>query len=121
MLPRRCAKPPVANRAVERNMREICARLDAMEIKQRRSLDAGEVSDTKSEKREVEEDVAHNSLEERLLKAVVKLGDKEKIVIPMYEGNLDVEEFLDWIRAMEKYFDYEDVDEEKKVKHVALG
>jgi DNA-directed RNA polymerase specialized sigma subunit len=91
MLPRRCAKPPVANQAVERKMREIHARLDAMETKQRRSLDAGDVSDTKRKKREVEEDVANNSLEEHLLKAVVKLGAKEKIVIPMYEGNLDVE------------------------------
>jgi hypothetical protein len=29
------------------------------------------------------------------LKAVVKLGDREKIDIPMYEGNLDDEELLD--------------------------
>jgi hypothetical protein len=36
----------------------------------------------------------------------------------MYEGNLDTEELLDWIRSMDKYFDYEDIDEEKKVKHV---
>ena len=38
--------------------------------------------------------------------------------IPVYEGNLDVEELLDWIRALEKYFGYEDVKEDKKVKHV---
>jgi hypothetical protein len=31
--------------------------------------------------------------------------------IPMYEGNLDVEE-------LHKYFDYEDIEEDKKVKHV---
>jgi DNA-binding transcriptional regulator WhiA len=37
---------------------------------------------------------------------------------PMYEVNLDVEELLDWIRALDKYFDYEDVEEDKKVKHV---
>jgi hypothetical protein len=36
----------------------------------------------------------------------------------MYEGNLDVEEFLDWIRSMDKHFNYEYVDEEKRVKHV---
>jgi hypothetical protein len=38
--------------------------------------------------------------------------------IPMYEGNLDVEELLDWIRALDKYFDYEDVEEDIKGKHV---
>jgi DNA-binding transcriptional regulator WhiA len=36
----------------------------------------------------------------------------------VYEGNLDVEELLDWIRALDKYFYYEDVKEDKKVKHV---
>jgi hypothetical protein len=35
----------------------------------------------------------------------------------MYEGNLDVEELLDWIREMDKYFDYEEFDDGKKVKH----
>jgi hypothetical protein len=29
----------------------------------------------------------------------------------MYEGNLEVEELLDWIHAMENYFDYEDIEE----------
>jgi hypothetical protein len=38
--------------------------------------------------------------------------------IPMYEGNLDVEEMLVWFRDLDKYFDYEDVEEDKKVKHV---
>jgi hypothetical protein len=45
------------------------------------------------------------------------LGAIPKIDIPMYEGKLDVEELLDWIQAMDKYFDYEDIDEEKKVRH----
>ena len=35
----------------------------------------------------------------------------------MYEGNLYFEELRDWIRALDKYFDYEDVEEDKKVKH----
>jgi hypothetical protein len=51
-----------------------------------------------------------------LLKVVVKLGARENTKIPMYESNLDADELLDWIRSMDKYFDYEDVDEEKKVK-----
>jgi DNA-binding transcriptional regulator WhiA len=38
--------------------------------------------------------------------------------ILVYEGNLDVEELMDWIRALDKYFDYEDIEEEKNVKHV---
>jgi hypothetical protein len=66
---------------------------------------------------EVEEVEAEDVAEERLLKVVVNLGAREKIDIPMYEGNLDTEELLDWIRAMEKYFDYEYFNKDKKVKH----
>jgi hypothetical protein len=45
------------------------------------------------------------------------MGAKEKMDIPVYEGNLDVEEILDWMRALDTYFDYEDVEEDKKFKH----
>ena len=45
------------------------------------------------------------------------MGAREKMDIPVYEGNLDEEELLDWIIALETYFDYEDVKEDKKVKH----
>jgi hypothetical protein len=48
------------------------------------------------------------------------MGAKVKMDIPVYEGNLDVEEPLDWIRALDTYFDYEDVEEDKKVKHVFM-
>jgi hypothetical protein len=65
----------------------------------------------------VEEYERENVVEECLLREVVRLGARAKIEVPMYEGNLDVEELLDWIRSMEKYFDYEDVDEEKRVRH----
>jgi len=40
-----------------------------------------------------------DTVEECLLKVVVKIGAREKMEVPMYEGNLDVEEMLDWIRA----------------------
>ena len=48
----------------------------------------------------------------------MKLGSRAKINIPMYEGNLDAKDLLDWIRSMDKYFDYEYVDELRKVRHV---
>ena len=60
------------------------------------------------------EDVA----QECLFRVVARIGAGDKMDIPMYKGNLDIEELLDWIRALDKYFDYEDVEEDKKVKHV---
>jgi hypothetical protein len=53
-----------------------------------------------------------------LLREVARLGGRAKIEVPMYEGNLDDEELLDWIRSMDKYFDYEYIDEERRVRHV---
>jgi hypothetical protein len=51
-----------------------------------------------------------------MMRVVVRLGGRAKIEVPMYEGNLDAEELLDWIRSIEKHFNYEDVNEERKVK-----
>ena len=82
-------------------MRELRAILEAMEEAQRRALDAGDINDAESEEVEVEA-AWENVSEERLLKDVVKLGAREKIDIPMYEGNLYAEELLDWTSSMDK-------------------
>jgi hypothetical protein len=67
---------------------------------------------------EGEEVAVKDVVDERLFRVVARIGAREKMDIPMYEGSLDVEEILDWIRALDKYFDYEDVEEDRKVKHV---
>jgi len=43
-----------------------------------------------------------------------------KVEIPEFEGKLDPEEFLDWLHTVEHVFEYKDVQEDKKVKLVAL-
>ena len=45
------------------------------------------------------------------------MSSKTKLDIPVYEGSLDAEELLDWIRALDTYFDYEDIEEDKKVRY----
>jgi hypothetical protein len=90
-----------------------------METVQRPRVDTGEFSDS-----EVEEEAGHeeevtseDSSTERLIKAIARMSSKKKMDIPVYEGNLDAEELLDWIRALDTYFDYEDIEEDKKVRH----
>jgi hypothetical protein len=120
-MPPRRRDRPMPDPAVEREMRELRARLDAMETTQRRTVDAGDISEAESENEaghEGEEVAVEDAADERLFRVVARIGAREKMEIPMYEGNLDVEELLDWIRALDKYFDYEDVEEDKKVKHV---
>lgn len=45
---------------------------------------------------------------------------KMKIGIPTFNGKLDVEVFLDWIKDVANFFNYMDTPEEKKVKSMAL-
>ena len=40
--------------------------------------------------------------------------------ISEFEGQLDLEDFLDWLQTMEKILKYKDVSKDKKVKLVAL-
>jgi hypothetical protein len=113
----------VQNPEVERDLHNIHARLVDMEIRQRCTTDVGDISESENE-----DDAGHGEEEipvedaanERLLKAVARMGAKAKMDIPVYEGNLDVEELLDWIRALDTYFDYEDIEEDKKVKHAVM-
>jgi hypothetical protein len=101
-------------------MRDLRARFQEMETAQRRGVGARDLSDSKVEEEvgHEEEVTAEDASIERLIKAIAKMGAKAKMDIPVYEGNLDAEELLDWIRALDTYFNYKDVEEDKKVKHV---
>ena len=37
----------------------------------------------------------------------------------MYEGNLNVEELMDWISSLDTYFEFEEVEDKNKVKIAA--
>jgi hypothetical protein len=117
-MPRRRGRQ-MTDPVMERQMCDLRARLEDMETTQRCTASAGDLSDFESEV-EVERDkevVAEDASNERLIRAITRMGARAKMDIPVYEGNLDAEELLDWIRALDTYFDYEDVEEDKKVKH----
>jgi hypothetical protein len=72
----------------------------------------GDVSDSESEDEaghEREEVTAEDAANEHLIRDFARMGAKAKMDILVYEGNLDAEKILDWIRALDTYFDYEDV------------
>jgi hypothetical protein len=93
----------VIDPVVERQMRDLRARLEDMETTQRRIVSAGNLSDSESEVEvEHEEQVAaEDASNERLIKAIARMGARAKMDILVYEGNLDVEELLDWIRDLD--------------------
>jgi hypothetical protein len=110
----------VQNPDMEREVRNLRARMEDMETSQRRKADVGDINESEDEgdigQRE-EEIPEEDAASERLLKAVARMSTKVKMDVPVYEGNLDVEELLDWIRALDTYFDYEYIEEDKKVRH----
>jgi hypothetical protein len=106
--------------AIERQMCDLRARLEDMETMQRCTTSARDLSDSdrEIEAERIEEVATEDAVNECLIKAIARMDAKEKMDIPVYEGNLDAKELLDWIRALDTYFDYEDVKEDKKVRHV---
>jgi hypothetical protein len=82
--------------AREREMCELCARLDAMEIAQRCTVDARDIGKSESENEGGNGEVAaEDATEECLFRVIARIGARENMGIPIYEGNLDVEELLD--------------------------
>jgi hypothetical protein len=92
-----------------------------METVQRCGASAGEFNDSEVEEEyghDVKEVAAEDASTKRLIRAISRMSSKTKMDIPVYEGSLNAEELLDWIRALDTYFDYEDIEEDKKVRHV---
>jgi hypothetical protein len=46
----------------------------------------------------------------------MEVSSKPQLEFPMYEGSLKVEELIDWIVSMDKYFEYGEVGDNKNVK-----
>ncbi|KAH9303468.1 hypothetical protein KI387_015051, partial [Taxus chinensis] len=90
-------------------------RLQDVEISQRRCIDLGDVSEEEPKATIVSEvTVLEDRPKEILLKAIIGASSKPKVEIPMYEGTLKLEDLIDWIYVMDKYFEYIEVTDNKK-------
>ena len=107
---------PIANAELMEKMRVIQARLEAMELGRYREPDLGDVSDPEEEGNEQEEEVTHVSVEMKMLRFVLGSISRPKPSLSTYDGNLSAEGLIDWIGELDRYFDYEEVEEDKKVK-----
>jgi hypothetical protein len=85
----------MVNATMGEEMRQLRAMLDAMVKTQIREPDVGDVNESENEDAEEEEVAGEQATEERLVRVVVKMGTRAKIEVPMYKGNLNVEELLD--------------------------
>ena len=55
------------------------------------------------------------------MKYVIGVSMRPKPKAPTYQGGLDANELLDWINDMDKLFDYDEIDDERKVKFAVSG
>ena len=75
----------------------------------------GDVSE-EEEVAEAEEGVEpeEEGVEEKLIRAIMGVSSRPRMEVPLYEGNLNVDELMDWINTLDKYFEYENAPDEKR-------
>ena len=59
-----------------------------------------------------------NPEEEKLFKAITKIGKRPKFDVPTFSRNLNLEELIDWINELEEYFEYEEIEDLDRVRFV---
>ena len=52
----------------------------------------------------------------RYFRSILGATSRPKPELPTYEGSLTVEHLIDWINEPDKYFEYDEIEENKKVK-----
>ena len=57
----------------------------------------------------------------RLFKLVLETSSKPRLEVSTYDGNINEEELIKWINTLDKYFDYEEFDEVKKVNFAVMN
>ena len=57
-----------------------------------------------------------NPEEEKLFKALTKIGKRPKFEFSTFLGKLNPEELIDWINELEEYFEYEEIEDPNRVK-----
>ena len=94
-------------------LRQLHARMEAMERKNSENIGTDdEEESSEDEREEVAEEV-------KVLKMLMKASNQPRVEVPMYEGNLNVEELMDQINALNKYSDFEEILYKKKVRYAA--
>ena len=86
--------------AILDQLRQIAARLDAMEIAQRRGAHLKDVSDDEVATPNHNPKLKEDPDEERLLRVLSRAHSKHTMEVVPYEGKLDNNVFYDWIYDM---------------------
>jgi len=115
-----------ADEGLREDIRILTTRLEVIEVGRRRDPKVGD--DSEEEAIVTTDGSDEEGLEMRLLRLVLLASSKPKPEIPNYDGSLSTKVQLDSINKLDKYFECEEVSENRRVKfterklkgHVAL-
>eukprot|EP00253_Pinus_taeda_P014351 PITA_14351 len=107
----------VADEGLREEIRILTARLEAVEAGRRRDPKIGD--DSEEEATVITDRSDEEGPDMRLLRSVLLASSKPKPEIPNYDGSLSTEVLLDWVSELDKYFESEEVSEDRRVKFVA--
>lgn len=101
------------NVELRQNMHQLEAIMAAMEARAKRDPEAGGISE--------EEEVAGaeataEPAEARMSRSILGFVTKAKLEVSNYTNSMNPEELIVWIMEVDRFFEYEEMDEEKKVK-----
>ena len=99
-------------------LRQIAARLDVVETAPRRATHLDEVSHDEAMIPNPNPKPKEDQDEERLLRVLSRAHSKPVVEIVPYNGKFDTNAVLNWISNMEKFFEYENTPNNRKVKLV---
>ena len=95
-------------------MRELRACLEAMETDKQRDPEAGDISEPEDEEQREEAAPMQETPELRCFRSIMGATSRPRPEFPTYDGSLVEEQLIDWISEMDKYFEYDEVEEDKK-------
>ena len=107
---------PIANAEVIEKIRELRAHIVAMKLGRQRDLVAGDVSEPKGYDQDEEATPMVETPKMQYFRSILGATSRPKPKLPTYKGSLTTEHLIDWINELDKYFKYDELEEDEKVK-----
>ena len=105
-----------------KGFRALQRQMQALQEQMRRGMNLAIRDESEDEReegqanQEEQEEEVLNLEEEKLFKAITKIGKRPKFEVPIFSRKLNPKELIDWINKLEEYFEYEEIEDLNRVK-----
>lgn len=106
----------VVDEGLREEIRTLSAHLAVVEVGRHRDPKGGD--DSEEENKTSTNGSEEEGIEIKLLKSVLMASSKPIQELSNYDGRFSTEALLDWISELDKYFEYEEISEDRKIKFV---